>query len=169
MNFYTLWLGWKDVNVIDHLIRRLCVNLVWCSFFQIFIMAFKIPAQLHRDIEITQFTMDSIVFEKNIGNGASGVADLVKWKHLVSFFRGGFTVKQLAAWNFILKEAGLLASLWLTMVLYHQSNISSIVYLFCINSKVFFQSLYIMVYFGFTVCLIYCAFQIKLSIPNTVA
>ena len=41
-------------------------------------MAFKIPAQLHRDIEITQFTMDSIVFEKNIGNGASGVADLVK-------------------------------------------------------------------------------------------
>ena len=41
--------------------------------------------------------MDSIVFEKNIGNGASGVADLVKGKHLVSFFRGGFTVKQLAA------------------------------------------------------------------------
>ena len=41
-------------------------------------MAFKIPAQLHGDIEITQFTMDSIVFERNIGNGASGVADLVK-------------------------------------------------------------------------------------------
>ena len=47
-------------------------------FLQIFIRAFKIPTHLHRDIEIPQFTMDSVVFEKNIGNGAFGVVDLVK-------------------------------------------------------------------------------------------
>ena len=45
-------------------------------------MAFKIPTQLHRDIEIPQFTMESVVFEKNIGNGAFGVIDLVKHENI---------------------------------------------------------------------------------------
>ena len=51
-------------------------------FFQIFIMASKTPTQLHRDIEIPQFTMDSVVFEKNIGNGAFRVVDLVKHENI---------------------------------------------------------------------------------------
>ena len=45
-------------------------------------MASKTPTQLHRDIEIPQFTMDSVVFDKNIGNGAFRAVDLVKHENI---------------------------------------------------------------------------------------
>ena len=74
-------------------------------FFQIFIMAFKISTQLHRDIEIPKFTMDSVVLKKNIGSSVFGVIDLVKYENIFK------VVKKLSCnnWDFagkkFLKEA----------------------------------------------------------------